>query len=56
MRHKPNHATRIVKRTRRNNLYGLNDGTDVLAGIPATIYPSGNDHLGASDKIHHSYR
>ena len=34
----------------KNNLYGLNDGTDVLAGIPVTIYPSGNDHPGASDK------
>ena len=33
-----------------NNLYGLNDGTDTLAGIPVTIYPSGNDHPGASDK------
>ena len=35
---------------KRNNLYGLNDGTDTLAGIPVTIYPSGNDHPGASDK------
>ena len=34
----------------RNNLYGLNDGTDTLAGVPVTIYPSGNDHPGASDK------
>lgn len=34
----------------KNNLYGLNDGTDTLAGIPVTIYPSGNDHPGASDK------
>lgn len=34
----------------QNNLYGLNDGTDILAGIPVTIYPSGNDHPGASDK------
>ncbi len=34
----------------KNNLYGLNDGTDELAGIPVTIYPSGNDHPGASDK------
>lgn len=34
----------------KNNLYGLNDGTDILAGIPVTIYPSGNDHPGASDK------
>lgn len=34
----------------KNNLYGLNDGTEVLAGIPVTIYPSGNDHPGASDK------
>ena len=34
----------------RNQLYGLNDGTDTLAGIPVTIYPSGNDHAGASDK------
>lgn len=33
-----------------NNLYGLNDDTDTLAGIPVTIYPSGNDHPGASDK------
>jgi len=33
-----------------NNIYGLNDGTDTLAGIPVTIYPSGNDHPGASDK------
>ena len=32
-----------------NNIYGLNDGEDVLAGIPVTIYPSGNDHKGASD-------
>ena len=34
----------------KNNLYGLDDGTDELAGIPVTIYPSGNDHPGASDK------
>lgn len=34
----------------KNNIYGLNDGTDDLAGIPVTIYPSGNDHPGASDK------
>lgn len=34
----------------KNNLYGLNDGTETLAGIPVTIYPSGNDHPGASDK------
>lgn len=34
----------------KNNLYGLNDGTDTLAGVPVTIYPSGNDHPGASDK------
>ena len=34
----------------KNNLYGINDGTDELAGIPVTIYPSGNDHPGASDK------
>ena len=34
----------------KNTLYGLNDGTDELAGIPVTIYPSGNDHPGASDK------
>ena len=34
----------------KNNLYGLNDGTDTLAGIPVTIYPSGNDHPTASDK------
>lgn len=34
----------------QNNLYGLNDGTDTLAGIPVSIYPSGNDHPGASDK------
>ena len=34
----------------KNNLYGLNDDTDKLAGIPVTIYPSGNDHPGASDK------
>lgn len=34
----------------KNNLYGLNDGTDILAGVPVTIYPSGNDHPGASDK------
>ena len=34
----------------KNNLYGLNDYTDELAGIPVTIYPSGNDHPGASDK------
>ena len=34
----------------KNNLYGLNDGNDELAGIPVTIYPSGNDHPGASDK------
>jgi hypothetical protein len=34
----------------KNNLYGLNDGEDTLAGIPVNIYPSGNDHPGASDK------
>lgn len=35
----------------RNNLYGLSvSGSDTLAGIPVTIYPSGNDHDGASDK------
>ena len=34
----------------KNNLYGLNDGTEVLAGVHVTIYPSGNDHPGASDK------
>lgn len=34
----------------KNNLYGLNDDTDELAGIPVTIYPSSNDHPGASDK------
>ena len=34
----------------KNNLYGLDDGTDTLAGIPVTEYPSGNDHPGASDK------
>lgn len=34
----------------RNNLYGLDDGTETLAGIPVNIYPSGNDHPGASDK------
>jgi len=34
----------------QSQLYGLNDGTDTLAGIPVTIYPSGNDHPGASDK------
>ena len=34
----------------KNQLYGLNDDTDTLAGIPVTIYPSGNDHAGASDK------
>lgn len=35
----------------RNNLYGLSvSGSDTLAGIPVTIYPSGNDHAGASDK------
>ena len=34
----------------KHNLYGLNDGTEVLAGVPVTIYPSGNDHPGASDK------
>ena len=34
----------------RNNIYGLNDGTETLAGIPVNIYPSGNDHPGASDK------
>ena len=34
----------------KNNLYGLNDGTEVLAGVPVTIYPTGNDHPGASDK------
>lgn len=35
----------------RNQLYGLTvSGSDTLAGIPVTIYPSGNDHAGASDK------
>lgn len=34
----------------KNNLYGLDDGTETLAGVPVTIYPSGNDHPGASDK------
>lgn len=34
----------------KNNIYGLDDGTDTLAGVPVTIYPSGNDHPGASDK------
>lgn len=34
----------------RNNIYGLNDGTETLAGIPVSIYPSGNDHPGASDR------
>ena len=35
----------------RNNLYGLTQsGSDTLAGIHVTIYPSGNDHAGASDK------
>lgn len=34
----------------QSQLYGLNDGTDTLAGIPVTIYPSGNDHPGANDK------
>jgi hypothetical protein len=35
----------------RNNLYGLSvSDSDTLAGIPVTIYPSGNDHAGASDK------
>lgn len=34
----------------KNNLYGLDDGTDTLAGVPVSIYPSGNDHPGASDK------
>lgn len=35
----------------RNNLYGLSvSGSDTLAGIPVTIYPSGNDHATASDK------
>jgi len=32
-----------------DQIYGLNDGTEELAGIPVTIYPSGNDHRGASD-------
>jgi len=32
-----------------NKIYGLNDGEDVLAGIPVTIYPSGNDHADSSD-------
>lgn len=37
----------------RNNIYGLSDPEDDTAdmyGIPVTIYPSGNDHAGASDK------
>ena len=34
----------------QSQLYGLDDGTSTLAGIPVTIYPSGNDHPGASDK------
>ena len=35
----------------KNQLYGLNvSGSDTLAGIPVTIYPSGNDHAGASDR------
>lgn len=37
----------------RNNIYGLTDPEDDTAdmyGIPVTIYPSGNDHAGASDK------
>lgn len=37
----------------RNNIYGLTDPEDEDApmyGIPVTIYPSGNDHSGASDK------
>lgn len=34
----------------QSQLYGLDDGTETLAGIPVTIYPSGNDHPGASDK------
>ena len=35
----------------KNNLYGLSvSDSDTLAGIPVTIYPSGNDHSGASDK------
>jgi len=34
----------------QGNLYGLDDGTDTLAGIPVNIYPSGNDHPTASDK------
>ena len=35
----------------RKQLYGLNvSDSDTLAGIPVTIYPSGNDHSGASDK------
>lgn len=35
----------------RKQLYGLNvSGSDTLAGIPVTIYPSGNDHAGASDR------
>ncbi len=35
----------------KKQVYGLNvSGSDTLAGIPVTIYPSGNDHAGASDK------
>jgi hypothetical protein len=35
---------------KNNLLYGYNDGTDVLAGIPlSAVYPSGSDHRGASD-------
>lgn len=33
----------------QGNLYGLDDGTETLAGIPVNIYPSGNDHPSASD-------
>ena len=34
----------------QSQLYGLDDGTDTLAGIPVTIYPSGPDHPSANDK------
>lgn len=34
----------------QSQLYGLDDGTDTLAGIPVTIYPSGPDHPTASEK------
>lgn len=35
----------------KNQVYGLTvTGSDDLAGIPVTIYPSGNDHAGASDR------